>query len=374
MLLKDKLAIVVATVTIVSLGYMLMHPKQKATVQYSEYLVGRSTIAVEVNAAGSAEPLLTVNVKTKAAGQVLQTFVETGTVVHVGDTLVRIDTRDPLNTYRQALADSEVAQATYNNTLAQKTRTDTMFIMGLASEQEKDAATLSYAQAQSQLVRARAALQLDRDALTDCDVISPVDGTVIQKMVEVGTVITSASSVSGGTTIMTIANLDTIQVRAMVDEVDIGKVSPGMRATITFDAFPNQEVDGVVSKIEPQATVNQDVTMFAALIVILNPNHMFSPGMNSDVVIHVAEEQNVLAIPDEVIRTRKDATTEAAVLGLDTNSIRHILANDTTKSNHVVFVRRGDSIVPVVIYTSLDNEDSVVVRSGLSIGDTVVYN
>jgi HlyD family secretion protein len=122
------------------------------------------------------------------------------------------------------------------------------------------------------------------------------------------------------------ANLDTVQVAALVDETDIGKVQPGLPVTITVDAYPNRPFNGSVLKIEPQATVNQNVTQFSVLVNILNPEHVIKPGMNTEVEIHVGERQGVLAIPNAALRTQSDLASAAQVLGLDPQTVQQQLA------------------------------------------------
>src|SRR5204863_613011 len=114
--------------------------------------------------------------------------------------------------------------------------------------------------------------------------------------------------------------------RSLVDETDIAKVQPGLRTTITVDAYPNRPFEGVVLKVEPQATVQQNVTMFNVLIRIPNPNHLLKPGMNTEVEIHVGQANNVLAIPNAALRTQRDVASAAQVLGLDPNDVQQQLA------------------------------------------------
>jgi len=253
--------------------------------------------------------------------------VQTGDIVSLGDTLVKVDRRDPTNTLAQAEADMEVARAQLSNAEAQKRRADQMFAAQLLSEQEHDNNLLTYANAQAQLLRAQVGVQTARDALSDCNVIAPAGGTIIQKSVEVGQVITSASrDVSGGTVLLRMADLGVVQVRALVDETDIGKIQAGMSATTTVDAYPNRPFEGTVLKIEPQATVSQNVTMFAVLIRIPNDQGFLRPGMNADVEVHVGNRTNVLAIPNAALRTTRDVGSAAQVLGLDPKDVDAILA------------------------------------------------
>jgi HlyD family secretion protein len=166
-----------------------------------------------------------------------------------------------------------------------------------------------------------------------------VSGTIIAKNVELGTVISSPTKdVGGGTVLMRMANLDTVQIRTLVDETDIGKVQAGMEAAITVDAYPNRPFMGRVLKIEPQATVQQNVTMFPALVRIANPNHLLMPGMNAEVQIQVGTRENVLAIPYASLRTPRDVASAATVLNLDPQEVQQELANqreapaDTSKT------------------------------------------
>ena len=294
---------------------------------YEPVPVARRDIVVSAEANGSIQPIQIVDVKSRASGQILEMRAQTGDMVKKGDTLVRVDRRDPTTAFNQAQADLEVAQAQVNNAQAQKRRADQMFQAGVLSEQDHDNATLTSANAQAQLVRAQASLQSAQDALTDCNVLAAVDGTILTKKVEAGAVITSAvRDVSGGTVLLQMADLTTVEVQSLVDETDIGKVQPGMPVRITVDAYPNRPFQGAVLKIEPQSTVTQNVTMFAVLVYIPNPDGLLRPGMNAEVAIQIGQRQNVLAIPTAALRTPRDVGSAAQVLGLDPKDVDRQLA------------------------------------------------
>src|SRR4029077_7372100 len=101
----------------------------------------------------------------------------------------------------------------------------------------------------------------------------------------------------------------------------VGKVQPGVAVTISVDAFPHRTFDGTVLKIEPQAQVTQNVTMFPVEVNIPNPEHVLKPGMNTEVEIHIGQRQGVLAVPNAALRTPKDVASAASVLGLDTLAV-----------------------------------------------------
>lgn len=289
---------------------------------YQAIPVSRRDIVVSASAAGAVEPVTTVDVKSKASGEIIAVYVDTGDSVKAGQQLVRVDQRIPLNALRQAEANIEVAKAQLANAESQLKRAEDLHTSAAITETEYEQARLQAATAKAQLVAAQRTLEDSKIAYQDTDVRAPSGGTIIQRNVQPGTVISSATSnVSGGTTLLQMANLDTVQVRSLVDETDIGKIQPGMGVTITVDAFPNRPFQGSVLKIEPQATVQQNVTMFPVLVRIPNPGHLLKPGMNTEVEVHIGARQAVLAIPNAALRTQRDVSSAAGVLGLDPEQV-----------------------------------------------------
>src|SRR6267378_4407559 len=287
----------------------------------------RRSRVVSASASGAIEPVLTVDVKSKASGEIIGMNVQTGDDVKKNQLLASIDPRIPRNNLAQAQANLAVAHAQLANAKAQLARSDTLFKAQAITQTEYDTAKLDYANANAAVIRARSDLENARDRMTDTKLSAPLAGTIITKNVELGTVISSPTTdVGGGTVLFKMANLDTVQIRALVDETDIGKVSPGLLSTITVDAYPNRPFEGSVLKIEPQATVQQNVTMFNVLVRIPNPNHLLKPGMNTEVEIHVGRRDNVIAVPNAALRTQRDVASAAQVLGLDPNDVQQQLA------------------------------------------------
>jgi len=301
--------------------------KADSAPMYEAVPVERRTVVVSAVASGAIEPILTVDVKSKASGEIIAMHVQTGDDVKNGDPLAAIDPRIPRNNLSQADANLVVAQAQLTNAKAQLARSDTLFKAQAITQTEYETANLGYANANAAVVRAQTDLENARDRMTDTRIRAPLAGTIIAKNVELGTVISSPTTdVGGGTVLFRMANLDTVQVRTQVDETDIGKVQPGLPATITVDAYPNRPFEGSVLKIEPQATVQQNVTMFPVLVRIANPNHLLKPGMNTEVEIHVGRRENVIAIPNAALRTQRDVASAAQVLGLDPAQVQQELA------------------------------------------------
>ena len=290
--------------------------------------VSNRDITISASAAGSMEPILIVEVKSKASGEILDVRVETGDEVTRGQLLVRVDQRIPRNALTQAEADLEVAQAQLSNAEAQLRRAQALYETQSITEQEFDDARLGQANATASLVRAERSKEDAEIAFEDTEVRAPATGIILERNVEVGSVIQSATSgVSGGQVLLLMANLDTMQVRTLVDETDIGKITADLRVNIRVDAYPNQPFRGRVLKIEPQAVTEQNVTMFPVLIRIPNADGLLRPGMNSEVEIQVASRQGVLAVPDVALRTSNDFASAAAVLGLDIETVEAQLSD-----------------------------------------------
>ena len=142
---------------------------------------------------------------------------------------------------------------------------------------------------------------------------------------------------------MVMANLESMQVRTLVDETDMGDIRPGMRASVTVEAYPERRFVGVVEKIEPQAIVQQNVTMFPVIVQLDNDAGLLRPGMNAEVAVQLAQATGVLLIPNNAVVTPQDAQPAAMVLGLDPEAIdvRSLFAGRGVAAAAVVRVPRA---------------------------------
>ncbi|HET9940978.1 MAG TPA: efflux RND transporter periplasmic adaptor subunit [Candidatus Eisenbacteria bacterium] len=318
------LSVVVAAAAI----YGVTHRKKTTKTVIQTAAVERQDITVTVEANGSIEPINVVEVKSKASGQIMKMPVDVGSNVTPNQLLVKIDERDVRNQFDQSQAALRAAQVSEQVALAQRKRSDQLAQDGVITATEHETATLAYESARSALVRARTDLDIARQKLEDATVRAPVAGTIIEKPVSVGTVISSAtSSVSGGTTLLKMADLKQIRLRSLVNETDIGNVKPGQPATVVVDAYPDRPFRGTVEKIEPVATVDQSVTQFPVLVSISNEEGLLMPGMNGEVTILVEEQDDVLAVPIDAIRTTREAAEAGQALGLKPDDIRNELRN-----------------------------------------------
>ena len=183
---------------------------------------------------------------------------------------------------------------------------------------------------------------------------------------------------------MTMADLSKVRVRALVDEIDVGKVKIGQKVSIKVAAYRDKEFIGTVSKIEPKAYIQQNVTTFPVLIDINNEENLLLIGMNTDVVIEILKKDVVLSVPTMSLRTRKDIYTATSVLNIDKEGIdiflkekvegenfnRFIVIKDSGNGPYLSWVKVGISdLYNVEIIEGLSKDDIVYILPSKSLFD-----
>ena len=305
-------------------------------------MVTQRDIIVSVEAAGIIEPETTVEVKSKASGEILEIHSDTGDLVEAGSLIVQIDKRTPKNSLAQAEAELEAAQARRSIARAQTERAKTLLESGTFNEVDYEQTVLEFANSKAEVVRSQVAVENARIALDDTEVRAPITGTIIDKNVEKGQVISSPTQdVGGGTELLKMADLRSVQVRALVDETDIGKIIPEQTVVIEVAAYPNQPFEGRVLKIEPQAADEEAVTLFSVIITINNESGLLRPGMNAEVEIMIASRFDVPAIPTIALRTMADLGPTAGYVGLSGDVVRAQLSGEQAALGAVAAEHRG---------------------------------
>lgn len=289
--------------------------------------VERRDLEIRAESSGQIEPVRIVEVKSKVSGELTRITVETGDEIEQGALIASVDPRDVRNSYAQAAADMGLARARVETAQAQRRRAEKLAREGILSTQDLENTQLEETNARAQLLKAQTNLELAQEKTADVTIRAPISGTVIEKTVEQGQIIASASgNVSGGTTLIKMADLATVRARALVDEVDIGRIQPGQTAAVEVEAYPGRTFRGKVIKIEPQAVVEQNVTMFPVLVELPNPDRLLKPGMNAEVGIEVANRDGVVAVPNGAVASLRDAPAAGTALGLEEKDVRDQLA------------------------------------------------
>ena len=357
----------------------------KETTFYKKENVSTKKLELSIEASGIIEAISSVEIKSKASGEVLFLGAEVGDLVKKGSILGQIDQRTPKNILDQSKSDLEASKVRLENAKSQFERGKELHSQGSISDKEFEDIQESYAQAKSTVVRTEVTFENAKIALDDTIVRSPVEGTIISRPVEVGQVISSPTqAVGGGTVLMTMADLSKVRVRALVDEIDVGKVSIGQTVSMKVAAYRDQEFFGIVSKIEPMAMVDQNVTTFPVLIDIDNDDNLLLLGMNTDVVIEVLNKDVSLSTPTMSLRTRKDIYSAANILNIPKQTVdqflvekvegenfnKYIVIKETTNGPILTWVKIGEAdLSHVEVLDGLDNKDTVYILPSKSLFD-----
>lgn len=389
-----KTITIIAVIVALAAIYFLWEPfKSEANTdigatRISTAVVERGNLTIAVNSTGVVEPILTVDLKSKASGEIIDLPIEEGDIVTKGQLIARLDATTSQNSYDQAKADLQVAKSNLSLVEKELDRQKELYKQGLISELDYDTAMLNKEKANSDLVKAQANVDDAKERLAETVIKSPIDGIVLKKYVEKGQIIASGiSAVSGGTTIAAVANMKRAYINTSVDEVDIGQIKPGQKATIIADAYPDREFTGEVVRVHPQALVDQNVTTFDVTVEVDNSAGLLMAGMNASVEITAAYHPDVLLVPRSALT---DARSLSRMVGAGSNGGRpgmtrngrppgeaggtgHRQENgEKTNPVKMVIVTNNGEQEPRRIEIGLSNFQQAEVLSGLSEGDTVL--
>ncbi len=332
-------------------------------------------LIISVEASGNVEAISSVEIKSKASGEVLYLGAEVGDLVQKGQVLARIDQRTPKNTLSQAKADLEVAKVRLMNATSQLKRGKELFEGKNISDKDYEDIQEMHASAKASQVRAQVFLENAKIALDDTTVRSPITGTVINRPIEIGNVITSpTASVGGGTLLMRMADLNKVRVRAYIDEVDIGKIMLNQEVLLKVSAFRDKKFKGVVSKIEPLGVDYQNVTIFPILIEIENKDNLLLLEMNTEVEIEILNERVKVAVPTGSLQTRESIKTLYEYLKIKEEVLNSFLEDSDNEEGFTKYiVVKSTKSGPQLTWVSIGKTDFkyTEIIDGISLNEEV---
>lgn len=321
--------------------------------QYKEVTVVRGPFRLAVTASGLVRPIDRIELKSKASGEVTKLPIELGDHVEKGALVAQLDQVEERAGLAQAKANLDIARAEL--ALAEKNfeRRKQLFSSNVISMEVQDQTELDLAVARSKLVQANTALEHAQERMEDTVITAPVAGIILQKYVERGQIIASGvSNVGGGTPIADVADMRGVHVEAGVDEIDIGKIAVGQRATVRAEAYPEKLYEGEVVRIAPEARVEQNVTLFDVIVAVGNIDGKLKSHMNATVEIVIVDRPDVLTIPIAALQKA----------GPNRRELSEQLA--ATR----VLVKQDGAFVPREVRTGASNYRVVEVLEGLEEG------
>jgi len=362
--------------------------RKEETVRYVTAPVTRGAVAVALTATGTVNPVTVVEVGTYVSGTIMRWYCDYNTPVTVGQLCAQIDPRPFQMVADQAKANLAVTKAqlvkdranlTYAKTTYERDRG--LLQRGIVSQATVDGDQSTYEQAQAQIAYDEAAIQERQAELNAAQVnlgytkiISPVNGTVVSRNIEVGQ--TVAASFQTPILFLIATDLTKMQVDTNVSESDIGGVKVGDRAAFTVQAFPNRPFQGKVRQVRQAPVTVQNVVTYDVVVGVDNHDGLLRPGMTATTRIIKAERADVLTVPAQALRFRPEGLKAARSASATAPRAARPgpMAGDATARGRVWVLREGQpAAVPVTV--GLDDGSSVEVVDGdMHVGDRVIVS
>jgi HlyD family secretion protein len=382
--MKWKLATAAVVLTATGLSANALYSRRAdAAPEVIAEPVTRGSIVQTVAASGTLEAVTTVLVGTQISGTVDSLYADFNTIVKKGQVIARLDpslVQAEIDQARAALIRAEAEVERLDVSLAdarlKATRARELANRELIPRTELETAELAEKTVEAQLRSARAQVTQARASLAQSEVTlsktvirSPIDGIVISRDVDVGQ--TVAASMQAPTLYEIAADLSQLQVRANIDESDVGLIKAGQPVRFTVDAYPNDQFTGRVVQVRLNPVVEQNVVTYAAIISAPNGGLKLRPGMTASVVVETMRRDDVLRVPSAALRFKPDASVLAS-LGAqkDSGSANHPRPVDVNtlwlldSGLHPLTVRTGlsDGTVTEIAADGLEEGDRVAVR------------
>jgi HlyD family secretion protein len=264
--------------------------------QYKTVALEDGPLAVTISASGTLNPVKSVQVGTQVSGMVQEIYVDFNDVVKKSQVIARIDPREWQARFEQAEANYILAKRNHDNN---KRLIEKNFISPAALDQ-----TLSAYKS------AKASLTMAKKALDDTVIRSPVDGVVVKRSVERGQ--TVAASLQAPELFIIAQDLADMQVETAIDESDVGRITEGMTATFTVDAFPGKVFQSKVKQVRKAPINVQNVITYTVLLSAQNTDLKLLPGMTANTSIITEQKEKVLRISNAALRFKMPNAESAA--------------------------------------------------------------
>ncbi len=383
--MKKVLLVVAALAVVVLLFLIFVAGDKKSEATFVTAEAERGDISILVTATGTLEAVTTVQVGSQVSGTISALYVDFNDRVKKGQVVAQLDPTFLKAQVAQAQADLERAAASAQLAKKEYERALSLFGKDMISESERDIALTNYELAAAQEKSARAALNRARTNLNYATIISPIDGVVISRDVDVGQ--TVAASLQAPTLFTIAQDLAQMQVNTSIDEADIGAIAEGQEALFTVDAYPESTFEGIVSQIRLSPEIVQNVVTYNVIIQVSNPKLLLKPGMTANATILVNHREDVLKVPAGALRFRPpmegaESSSERVHAGMPPTG-SHLPAQGSAlsgpkgmkhaKQDRVWILDQEGKPQPIPVKIGISDGSSVEIASGdLKEGDQVI--
>lgn len=302
---------VAAAVVVVALAAWWFLSRQASRPQPRAQLVERGPLVATVSATGTIRPVVQVEVGSQVSGTIARLFADYNDRVRSGQVLVQLEP----SLFRAAVVQAEANVSKAEAALAEADRAykraRDLRARSVISEADLETAQSSYEQRRAELKQAQAALSTARVNLGHTTIRSPISGVVVSRQVDVGQ--TVAASLQAPTLFTLAQDLTRMRVETKIDEADVGRIRPGLQATFTVDAFPDDVFEGAVSQVRLEPVVEENVVTYTTVIDVPNETLKLRPGMTANVTLVVDRRRNALKVPNAALRFRPPESARSGV-------------------------------------------------------------
>ncbi len=373
--MKKKIIISLIIVCMIAAGLFFYLKGNGDDTAYKTEKVTRGEIKSDVTATGTVNAVTTVSVGTQVSGTIKRLFADYNSPVKKGQLLAQIDPSTFQGQVDQARANLLSAQANMeksavNVTDARRTydRSRELFAQNFIARSELDTAETNLHSTEAQLKvnqaqveQAKASLKIAETNLQYTNIVSPVNGTVISRSVDVGQ--TVAASFQTPTLFSIAQDLTKMQINTSVDEADIGRVQTGQDVSFTVDAYPDTIFAGKVSEVRNAPTTVSNVVTYDVIIKVDNPQLKLKPGMTANVSITVETRHDVLRVPNAALRFKPSETKGRKGTG----------AEQQDRKGSRVWILEQETPRPVQVTTGLSDGNYTEISSGqLKAGQDII--
>jgi HlyD family secretion protein len=334
--MKRRNKILISTIAVVGLGgtaFMVSTAGGSEDGSARTVAVERGEIVDRALAVGRIEPVVEVTVKSQLAGVVRRMFKEPGQHVRRGEPLLEIQPNPTPLEVVEARRQVEVQELELAQLERNRNRLAALEEQDYVSREEFETVDQSYNQAklQTQIAKERLALLQEGrveigDEAVETVIPSPIDGFILEKMVEIGDPVVPLTTFQEGTVLMSMAEMDELIFRGTVDEIDVGRLEEGMPAEIEIGALPEAAVRGQLTKISLKGRDEDNATIFPVEIEVLpSEGTRLRAGYSANADIIIERRTDIAYIPERLVRFEDDGAWVTVWLGPEQTEERKIV-------------------------------------------------
>lgn len=351
----------------------------------------RDDLTVTVSATGTLQPLVQVDISSELSGVMRTVFVDENQHVKKGEVLGELDTTRISAQVDGAKANALAAEAkiedaktTLKESEATLARSQKLSKTGMVTDQQletamatRDRAAAAVKMAEANLATAQAELKQRETDLEKSRIYAPIDGIVLTRSVDPGQ--TVASSLQAPVLFVIAADLTKMELKAAIDEADIGGVKPGQQARFTVDAFPDRAFDALIRDISYASVTTDGVVTYNAQLDVDNAELLLRPGMTATVSVVTRQAKDVITVPAAAFRFRPPVVEKSRGWSLQSLFMPRMPRGgsreqgpQSTDGSRTLYVLKDGRPMPVKVKTGSTDGEKTEIVSGLAAGDQVV--